>query len=165
MSRKLAALTAVGVLALVPLAPSAAGAVEAPSASRDIAVAHHRAGPVGVWSGTVAAPTGEIEAEISFRANGELCLIAPPPGPEGGVEGQGTWWRTGPRTFTFEVEERFFDGSGSTTGYLRATHRATLRGNQFTTVGEGAFYDAAGQEQDSFPVTSRMNRRSGTCAC
>lgn len=165
MSRSLGALTLVGALALVPLLPSAAGAAEAPAAPPVAASAHLKAAPVGVWNGTVSFPNGQIEARVSFRANGTLCLIAPPPGPDGGIEGQGTWHSTGRNTFTFTVKERFFDGAGNTTGYLRATHRATLRGDRITTVGEGAFLDAAGHEEDSFPVTSQMRRESRKDAC
>ncbi|MET9390154.1 hypothetical protein ABZY20_07025 [Streptomyces sp. NPDC006624] len=165
MSRRLRVLAAVGALALVPLVPAAAQAAEAPAAPLETAAGHFRVAPVGVWNGTVTFPDGQIEARMSFRANGKLCLIAPPPGPDGGVEGKGTWRGTGRNTFTFTVTERFFDGSGATTAVLRATHRATLRGDRFTTEGEGAFYDASGQQQGSFPVTSQMQRESRADAC
>ncbi|MFF7041659.1 hypothetical protein ACIP4T_35285 [Streptomyces massasporeus] len=165
MSRSLGALTLAGALALVPLLPSAAGAAEPPAAPPVGAVAQLKAAPVGVWNGIVTFPTGQVEARMSFRPNGMLCLIAPPPGPDGGIEGRGTWHSTGRNTFTFTVKERFFDGAGATTGYLTATHRATLRGDRFTTVGEGAFLDAAGHEEDSFSVTSQMRRESRTDAC
>ncbi|MFD5164373.1 hypothetical protein ACFWMJ_41120 [Streptomyces hawaiiensis] len=165
MSRRLGVLTLVGALALVPLTPSAAGAAEAPATTRAAAGGQFKVAPVGVWNGTVTFPTGQVEARMLFRPNGTLCLIAPPPGPEGGIEGQGTWKSSGRNTFTFQVKERFFDGAGNTTGYLRANHRATLRGNHFTSVGEGAFYDASGHEEDSFPVTSEMRRESRSDTC
>ncbi|MBT2388379.1 hypothetical protein J7E87_02870 [Streptomyces sp. ISL-1] len=165
MSRKLGALTTAGVLGLTLLIPQAAGAVTNDAASRDAVAGTYRAAPIGVWTGTVTFPTGQVEATMSFHANGKVCLLTPPPGPDGGVEGQGTWQSTGPHTFTFKVTERFFDGAGTTTGYLRATHNATLRGNVFTTVGDGAFYDADWKEQNTFTATSNMRRKTRTVSC
>lgn len=97
---------------------------------------------------------------MSLLANGRVCLIVPPPGPDGGVEGVGIWTSTSSTAFTFQVAERFFDGAGTTTAFLAALHRATLSGSSFTSTGTGTYFDPQGQPLATFPTSSRMNRVS-----
>ncbi|QIQ01848.1 hypothetical protein [Streptomyces liangshanensis] len=158
ISRHLAVLGTLGAALLLT-----ATTATARSGTQDRAAASagsHASGPVGVWEGAVAIPGGEVEATMSFRSDGTLCLVAPPPGPDGGVEGAGRWVSTGQNTFSFRVTERFFDGTGATTGYLRASHSAVVHAGRFSSSGTGAFYDAGWTLLDSFTATSRMHRTS-----
>ncbi|MBH5129550.1 MULTISPECIES: hypothetical protein [Streptomyces] len=135
-------------------------ALPAPAAHADAPEGAVRGGraPVGLWTGTVTFSGTEIEAVMSFAADGTMCSDQPP-GPEGGAEARGRWWRTGTTTFSFHGTERFFDSSGATTGHLRFRHDATLAGaSRFTTTGVGTYFDADGNELGTTPATARMNR-------
>ncbi|MCZ9353799.1 hypothetical protein NGM36_29255 [Streptomyces mutabilis] len=141
-------------VALAFPASAAAHAVAPAGAVKD------RSAPVGLWTGTVTFSGTEIEATMSFAADGTMCS-SQPPGPEGGAEARGRWWRAGTATFSFRGTERFFDGSGATTGHLRFRHDATLVGVAwFTTTGVGTYFDADGNELGSTPATARMKRVS-----
>ena len=48
-------------------------------------------------------------AATALKPGGKVCLVPPPPGPEGGVEGEGSWQGSDAPAFTFRVKERFFD--------------------------------------------------------
>ncbi|MFJ1597403.1 hypothetical protein [Streptomyces sp. NPDC088261] len=158
ISRPLVILGTLGAALLLTAATATAGSgtQDRPATS----AGSHRNVPVGVWEGAVAIPGGEVEATMSFNSDGTLCLVAPPPGPDGGVEGAGRWVSTGQNTFDFRVAERFFDGTGATTGFLRATHSAVVHAGRFGSSGTGAFYDADWVRLDSFTTTSRMHRTS-----
>ncbi|NEB39358.1 hypothetical protein [Streptomyces sp. SID14515] len=149
-----------GPLAIAVALGAALTTAPAAAATPETVAAHQiRAKAAGVWTGTVAVPDGTVEVTMSFHPNGTVCLVEPPPGPDGGAEGSGTWTRTGPATFSFRVTERFFDGSGATVASLRATHRATLQGaNAFTTVGKASYYDPAGNVLATFATSSSMQR-------
>ncbi|MFD3825925.1 hypothetical protein [Streptomyces sp. NPDC058625] len=119
-----------------------------------------KAAPVGLWSGTINFAGTEVEATMSFRADGTMCALQPP-GPDGGVDGSGRWRRTGPSTFAFRGVERFFNGSGATTGYLRFAHKAVLSGPaEFISTGQGTYYDADGVELGTTPATARLQKVS-----
>lgn len=156
MRRRLGYLAFAGALTLALLGPATATAQTtaiAPATSPATAQS-----PVGVWTGTVSFPEGHADATMSLLSGGNMCLVAPPPGPDGGVQGTGTWKLTSPNTFTFKVTERFFDGAGRTTGFLRATHNATQQGDQFTTTATATFYDECWNPIDTFPATAAMHR-------
>ncbi|MEW2400557.1 hypothetical protein [Streptomyces sp. NPDC046862] len=119
------------------------------------------AAPVGLWSGTINFTGAEVEATMSFRADGTMCALQPP-GPDGGADGSGRWWRTGPSAFAFRGLERFFNASGTTTGYLRFSHQAVLVGPaEFTSTGQGTYYDADGMELGTTPATAHLRKVSG----
>jgi hypothetical protein len=154
MRRKIAYLTIAGLLGIALVDLGTAGVAVADTPQRAAA------GPIGVWTGTVSFPAGQVEAKMSFLPNGTVCLVPPPPGPAGGVEGKGTWKRTDANTFTFLVTERFFDGAGTTTGYLRANHAATQQRNDFTSSGKATYYDASWVQLNTVPATSHMRREN-----
>ncbi|MEV7289271.1 hypothetical protein AB0O01_32780 [Streptomyces sp. NPDC093252] len=116
--------------------------------------------PVGLWSGTITFAGTQVAATMSFLADGTMCA-SQPPGPSGGADGSGRWWRTGPSAFAFQGVERFFDGSGTTTGFLSFSHAAVLpNASEFTSTGEGTYYDADGVELGTTPATSHLTKVS-----
>ncbi|MEU0100067.1 hypothetical protein [Streptomyces sp. NPDC006267] len=155
MKRILGPLVAAATLGVALTAAPAAVA-----AAPETAAAHHlQAKAAGVWTGTVAVPDGTVEVTMSFHPNGTVCLVEPPPGPDGGAEGSGTWTQHGPGAFAFRVMERFFDGTGATVASLRAKHWATFQGGDaFTTVGRASYYDPAGNVLATFTTSSSMQR-------
>lgn len=141
---------------------TAAALIGSPAAAE----AGTRYSPVGLWAGSIVLEDGtEIDARISFHADGTACTVAPPPGPDGGVEGEGTWRRTGGRTFAFEGTERFFDGSGATTGYLRTVAAARFTAaDAFVSENTATAYDPDWNEQESYSATGNLRREQSTPA-
>ncbi|MET8934155.1 hypothetical protein ABZX42_35030, partial [Streptomyces sp. NPDC004611] len=116
--------------------------------------------PVGLWSGTITFAGTQVAASMSFLADGTMCA-SQPPGPGGGADGSGNWWRTGPSDFAYQGVERFFDGSGTTTGYLSFAHTAVLSNpSEFTSTGQGTYYDANGVELGTTPATAHLTKAS-----
>ncbi|MCO1576054.1 hypothetical protein M8C13_09830 [Crossiella sp. SN42] len=155
--RTIAATAAIAVAAmLVPATVSAAAGSSAPSSVRDVI-----GPPIGVWDGRISHPDGHIDIKLSFRLNGTLCLIAPPPDPGGGIEGSGRWRLTDPNSFNFNGRERYFDGSGATTGSLTFDMNADYQGlTEFVGKGTATLFDAQGNELGTLPTTSRFKRIS-----
>ncbi|GGJ96484.1 hypothetical protein GCM10010123_28080 [Pilimelia anulata] len=146
---------AAGIMGVALLVPSAAPAGAAAPDDK----------PVGTWSGTVSTGDGQIAVKMGLTGNGKLCLIAPPPGPNGGTEGSGTWKSTGKNKFRFQLTERYYGPGKKLTGSLRATHNANQRGSKFTSTGTATFYDASGHELGSGDVASDMKRTSNSANC
>ncbi|MEU7002755.1 hypothetical protein [Nonomuraea sp. NPDC046570] len=159
MRHQLRTLAVAGVLGAALLVTPVTGGLAHAVTGRAAGSEARLSTPIGLWTGTVVFEGGQIEAKVSFHLDGAMCLHPGPPGPDGGVEGSGTWTRTGFRTFTFQGTERFFDGAGTTTGYLVTTHSATQRHNVFTGTGTATFYDAAWVQQgDPLTTASEMRR-------
>ncbi|MBB4676137.1 hypothetical protein [Crossiella cryophila] len=155
--RTMAAVTAIGTAAmLVPATVSAAAEGSAPSSAQDVI-----GPPIGVWDGKISFPDGAVDIKLSFRLNGTLCLIAPPPDPGGGIEGSGRWRLTDPNSFNFNGRERYFDGSGATTGSLTFDMNADYQGlTNFVADGSATLFDAQGNNLGTIPTTSRFKRIS-----
>lgn len=156
-------LMAIGMFCTALLLPGAAAAAQP---DRPVPVESLQHEPIGVWSGQVTSSSvGEIEVTMALLDNGQVCLIVPPPGPEGGVEGTGHWYRTARGTFSLHVVERFFDGEGATTAYLRAGYRVTMDDDEFTAFGKGGFYSSDGRLEERFTAVMEMSREDTEATC
>jgi hypothetical protein len=115
--------------------------------------------PVGRWEGTVATSFATFAVGLSFHP-GTVCTGPGGPGP--GAEGAGIWWSTGTNGFTFVMVERFFDETGTTTGWLTTQQSARQSGDSFTSSGQSHFFDADWVYQFSESATINVARLSPT---
>jgi hypothetical protein len=132
------------------------------SSGTAVAAPARPAGPVGTWSGTVTWEGGQTEAILAFRPDGRYCVVDEgAPDPDFNTEGGGTWVAAGGGRFRFSGEERYFDGSGQTLGYLTTQQAAVRRGERFTSSGPAQYLDADRNPTDTFTSSITM-RRIGT---
>jgi hypothetical protein len=96
-------------------------------------------GPIGTWSGTVFRTDASERNELSFHADGRVCLRT-----EGGGRGTGTWRATSPTSFGYQVDEQLLDGSGTYFGHVLIDQAARQRGPGFASSGVSQVYGADG---------------------
>ena len=139
-TKKLAVALAVAAAAitLVPLGADAATSTSATSTASWTT-------PVGLWKGTVEFGEGTGNVRFVFLPGGRVCLnSSPTDGSGGGGQGTGRWHATGAHTFTYQIREREFDASGTTTGFVDVDQNATQSGNTFTSSGMSDILDVNG---------------------
>jgi hypothetical protein len=95
--------------------------------------------PLGTWTVAVQLSSGEMAAELSFRADGTAALTA-----ERGSSGVGTWESTGDGRFRYRIEERMSEVDGARSGWVDIDQHAEQDGAAFRSSGTSLVHDEHG---------------------
>lgn len=111
--------------------------------------------PVGTWNAEVFVPdVGPHDAVFSFTANGKACVAGE------GLEGTGTWWRTGPRRFSYRIAEKVYDENGVHWMSIDVNQDALQNRKTYTSSGISYFFEPDGTPNGSTEATVTATRAS-----